>query len=145
MCYQADLEDLQPKIKAFVRSRVTNKCDACDVIQDINRVIIEKESEFDVSRDFNAWGMGIARFQILAYLTKIKRNKNVSFNALLEGYMQEKNGIADKNSYISCEGQLKPIDDVDWLINTPLYSLVEEEMSTLLKKIVKILVAKFHL
>ena len=139
MCYQADLEDLQPKIKAFVRSRVTNKCDACDVIQDINRVIIEKESEFDVSRDFNAWGMGIARFQILAYLTKIKRNKNVSFNALLEGYMQEKNGIADKNSYISCEGQLKPIDDVDWLINTPLYSLVEEEMSTLLKKIVKIL------
>jgi|9_EtaG_2_1085328.scaffolds.fasta_scaffold21126_2 RNA polymerase sigma factor (sigma-70 family) len=134
MCYQADLEDLQPKIKAFVLSRVTNKCDACDVIQDINRVIIEKESEFDVSRDFNAWGMGIARFQILAYLTKIKRNKNVSFNTLLEGYMQEKNGSVD-----SCEGQLKPIDDVEWLINTPLYSLVEEEMSTLLKKIVKIL------
>ena len=134
MCYQADLEDLQPKIKAFVLSRVTNKCDACDVIQDINRVIIEKENEFDVSRDFNAWGMGIARFQILAYLTKMKRNKNISFNNLVEGHMQEKNGILD-----NYHGDLKPIDDVDWLINTPLYSLVEEEMSTLLKKIVKIL------
>ena len=134
MCYQADLEKLQPKIKAFVLSRITNKCDACDVIQDINRVIIEKEGEFDTSRDFNAWGMGIARFQILAYLTKTKRNKNISFNTLLEGYMQEKNGIPDK-----FHGDLQPIDDVDWLINTPLYSLVEVEMNILLKKIVKIL------
>ena len=134
MCYQADLEKLQPKIKAFVLSRITNKCDACDVIQDINRVIIEKEGEFDTSRDFNAWGMGIARFQILAYLTKTKRNKNISFNTLFEGYMQEKNGIPDK-----FHGDLQPINDVDWLINTPLYSLVEVEMNTLLKKIVKIL------
>lgn len=134
MCYQADLESLQPKIKAFVLSRVINRCDAFDVIQDINRVIIEKEQEFDDARDFDAWGMGIARLQILAYLTKIKRNKNVSFDNLIEGHMQEKSGIVD-----SCHGELKPIDDVNWLINTPLHSLIEEEMSVLLKKIIKIL------
>ena len=148
MCYQADLESLQPKIKAFVLSRVINRCDAFDVIQDINRVIIEKEQEFDDSRDFDAWGMGIARFQILAYLTKMKRNKNISFNNLLEGHMHEKKktspsslGLAEQANGIpnNYHGDLKPIDDVDWLINTPWHSLVEEEMSTLLKKIVKIL------
>ena len=47
MCYQSDLEGLQPKIRAFVFSRITNKCDAFDVVQDINRVIIEKEEDFD--------------------------------------------------------------------------------------------------
>ena len=145
MCYQADLEDLQPQIKAFVFSRVTNKCDACDVIQDINQVIIEKEIEFDVSRDFTAWGMGIAKFQILAYLTKMKRNKNISFNNLIEGHMHQKKktspsslGLTEHEPF-RWQGDLKPIDNVDWLINTPLYSLVQEEMNTLLKKIVKIL------
>ncbi len=134
MSYQSNLSTAQPKIKAFVFSRVTNHGDALDVIQDVNRVILEKESVFDNSKDFAAWAMGITRFQILAYLTKIKRTKTVSFDTLLEGEMQEKNGICDL-----AEGDFDPIDATIWELDSPVDCLVDEEMNSLLLKITKAL------
>ena len=130
MCYQTDLENQQEQIKAFVFSRIMNPTDALDVIQDINRVIIEKEIDFDESRNFSAWAMGIARFQILAYLTKMKRNKNISFEKLLEGELQEKNGIVDAKH---CD--LNAFSNDLWLTDIPLDNIIQKEINNLTIKV----------
>jgi RNA polymerase sigma factor (sigma-70 family) len=80
--YKNQLINSQPFIKRYVCSKIYNKSDAWDIIQEINRVLIEKESDFDFDplrgskeNSFEKWACGIAKFQIMAFLTKLSRNK----------------------------------------------------------------------
>ena len=67
MCYQSDLANIQPELCAYVRSKVSNKDDASDVVQDTNQVLINKEGQYDTSRPFKGWAFGVARWQVLAH------------------------------------------------------------------------------
>ena len=73
MSYGAQLKNSQPQLKAFIESRLYNEADICDVIQNVNEVALNKEKNFDPEKNFEAWVIGIAKFQILDYL---KKNKN---------------------------------------------------------------------
>ena len=75
MCYDTELQNIQPQISRFIRSRIFNSTDACDVIQNTNIVLLNKRQDFIKSKPFSNWAMRIASFQIKAYLTKIKRNR----------------------------------------------------------------------
>ena len=75
MCYDTELQNIQPQISRFIRSRIFNSSDACDVIQNTNIVLLNKRKDFIKSKPFSNWAMRIASFQIKAYLTKIKRNR----------------------------------------------------------------------
>ena len=121
MCYQTDLQNQQEQIKAFVFSRIINRHDALDVVQEINRVIIEKEGEFDESRNFSSWAMGIASFQIKAYLTTMKRKKTIALDDIKEGSHRV--------------AELDAIDDSVWLSDIPLSNLVSKEINSLTIKI----------
>ena len=75
MCYNTELQNIQPQISKFIRSRVYNHNDASDVIQNTNIVLLNKQEDFDKNKPFRPWAMRIAHFQIKAFLTKIKRNR----------------------------------------------------------------------
>lgn len=82
-CYRSNLVKSQSFIHNYVKHRVYNRSDCLDVIQEVNRVAIEKESHYIEGDDkknskftlFKKWISGICRFQVLAFFSASKRNK----------------------------------------------------------------------
>jgi RNA polymerase sigma factor (sigma-70 family) len=77
MCYETKIKKVQPRLNGYIKSRVYSNHDAEDIIQDTNRILINKEKEYEESKNFNAWAFAIASFQIKAYLSRSKRSKLV--------------------------------------------------------------------
>ena len=85
--YKDKLIDSQSFIKDYVKGRVYNSSDVLDVVQEINRVAIEKESDYNkdfwgkksIERKstFQRWISGISKFQVMAFLTRNKRSRIV--------------------------------------------------------------------
>tara|TARA_Y100000593_G_C4286462_1_gene325758 strand:+ start:874 stop:1422 length:549 start_codon:yes stop_codon:yes gene_type:complete len=73
MSYGNQLKNTQPQLKAFVKSKVFNEADASDIVQTVNEVALNKEEVFDEGRCFEAWIIGIAKYQILNYFKKHKK------------------------------------------------------------------------
>ena len=73
MCYHSDLSNIQPQLLSFIRSMVTNESDANDVMQESNKVLINKEEDYNPKYPFKPWALGIAKWQVLAYFKRCKR------------------------------------------------------------------------
>lgn len=58
----------QPTVFAFVSSAIVNFADAEDVLQRVAGAAVQKFEEYDDSRPFLNWVIGIARFEVLRYL-----------------------------------------------------------------------------
>ncbi len=84
------MQELSPEQQRFVtdltshQSAIRNLCrilmpgnqnDLEDVVQEINRVILEKANSFEAGTDFKAWAFTITRFQVLAYQKNVSRNR----------------------------------------------------------------------
>lgn len=68
---------------------VYNFQDAKDVLQDTNLILCEKQNLFDPNKaELKTWAFKIARYQIMGFLTKRKRNK-ISFDSELIGDMMD--------------------------------------------------------
>lgn len=63
----------QPSVAAYVRSIVHNHHDAEDVIQATVTYIVDHYDEYDPSRPFIAWAIGIARIRILHHRDQNQR------------------------------------------------------------------------
>lgn len=74
----------QKSIYAFILAMVHDYADAEDILQETSIVMWQKFREYQPGTDFIAWGLTIARFQVLKYF-KYKSRSKVQFNdALLE-------------------------------------------------------------
>jgi RNA polymerase sigma factor (sigma-70 family) len=110
VCYKEDIVEAQYDIKSFVSKYIFNKSDVPDVMQEINKVLLEKEDSFDVNKAFKAWVIGIAKWQIRAYLQKKKRNRELLFvdspnHSIADNFISESfsNSIKSKiNNSPSC-------------------------------------------
>jgi RNA polymerase sigma factor (sigma-70 family) len=111
MCFKTDLEELQPTLNRYVSSRILNKEDASDIVQNTNHIAIRKESECNSNKNFDGWIITIAKFQIKAYLTKIKRANKKGITVPLD---EETMGST-------------------WLSDVPFAHLIEEERMELIK------------
>ncbi len=58
----------QPTVFAFVSATVFDFNDAEDILQKVASIAIEKYPEYDPTRPFISWAIGIARFEVLRYL-----------------------------------------------------------------------------
>ena len=58
----------QPSVFALISATITNFSDAEDILQKVAAVAIEKFAEYDQSRSFIGWALGIARYEVLRYL-----------------------------------------------------------------------------
>ncbi len=63
------------RIYAYILTIVPNSNDADDIMQEVSSVMWRKFDDFKPGMDFAAWGMTIARYQILSYFKKRKGDK----------------------------------------------------------------------
>ncbi len=69
------LTEHQPLIRAYVISLLPGSPDTDDVTQETNQVLWRKRGDFELGTSFKAWAMAIARFQVMAFQQKLKREK----------------------------------------------------------------------
>ncbi|MDX1925428.1 MAG: sigma-70 family RNA polymerase sigma factor [Pirellulaceae bacterium] len=67
----------QPIVSAYVASVVRDFRDRDDVLQEIAVAVLQSFADYDPSRPFVGWALGIARNQIGTYLRNRKRNRLV--------------------------------------------------------------------
>jgi RNA polymerase sigma factor (sigma-70 family) len=97
MCYHTKINKIQTSLLSFVKSRIYSFHDAQDIVQNVNVILVNKESDYDENKNFKAWAFTIASFQIKSYLTILKRYK-VSLSP-----MSEKDSFGELNfSHINC-------------------------------------------
>ncbi len=67
----------EPALRAYVRRMVPTRADADDVMQEASVVLWEKFDTFREDGNFRAWALGVARFQVLAWLRDKGRDRLV--------------------------------------------------------------------
>ena len=92
--YRDELVNSQSFIRDYVKCRIYNSSDASDVVQEINRVAIEKESDYNKDfwkeksikkqSTFERWISGISKFQVMAFLTRNKRSRIIYVDDLYD-------------------------------------------------------------
>ena len=103
----------QKRIWGLILSLVPNGADAEDVMQETCAVMWRKFEGFQRGTDFGAWGLRVARFQVMSYYQRQRRNQARLSDELIES-------IADKlaepaweasargEALRECLAQLKP-------------------------------------
>ena len=82
--YEELLTQIQPKLLAHILALVANPTDAKDVLQECNRIILDKIGELKQADRFGSWAYRIAYFQSLSFLKKRKRHRLNFSETLLE-------------------------------------------------------------
>ena len=67
----------QTQLRGVILAGLGNYVDCQDVLQKTNLAIWKKAAEFDDSKSFLAWAIGIARFEILAFMRDRQRDRHV--------------------------------------------------------------------
>lgn len=65
----------QPTISAYLSAAVRDFHAAEDLLQEIGEIVVSKYHEYDDSRSFTAWALGIARYRVLKYYERHKRDR----------------------------------------------------------------------
>lgn len=110
------LTAIQPRLHGFVVSLMPGDPGVEDVVQETNRVLWDKSGDFEVGTNFSAWAYTVARFQVMAYQKKRKRQSWLCFDdALVELFMNEATtrfeGIDDRRRALrTCLTKLRDSD-----------------------------------
>lgn len=64
----------QPRIYGYIRALVTHRNDAEDVFQETASVLWQKFENFQPGSDFLAWALQVARYEVLHFWQRQKRN-----------------------------------------------------------------------
>jgi RNA polymerase sigma-70 factor (ECF subfamily) len=86
-------------LRVFVRSLLPTHQDAAEVLQEVAVVLWEKFDRFDPDRSFRAWAFGIARYQALMFLRKVRLDRHIFDDVLVERLAEsalERAGIHDR-------------------------------------------------
>jgi RNA polymerase sigma-70 factor (ECF subfamily) len=87
--FSQKLVGVQRNLYAFILSLLANRSDAEDVLQETNLILCQKSKEYDPEGNFRSWAFNIARYQVLAHLTKKRRSKIHFSNELVETLASE--------------------------------------------------------
>lgn len=74
------LTDHQEALRCYIGSMVPGCADERDILQEVNLVLWEKMTDFEMGTNFKAWAFSIARFKVLNYQKKQKRHSWLIFN-----------------------------------------------------------------
>jgi RNA polymerase sigma-70 factor, ECF subfamily len=119
---QVRFEDLfcpvQPVLRAFLYAATRSVHDTDDLLQQVSAVLWRKFDQFDPSRPFTAWAVGIAHFEIRKWREKTHRSGRLvsisdeSVAALAEACIQYESvsdGVSDDVEALrDCVGKLVP-------------------------------------
>jgi len=74
------LTEHQPMLRAFIMSLLPGLPGVDDVIQEANTILWTKRHNFEMGTNFRAWTLRIARFQAMAHLKTLKRQRWISLD-----------------------------------------------------------------
>ena len=57
----------QPAVMAFIRSVTPQLADAEDILQETARLVASRFEEYDPSRPFGPWAMGVAKYKVMEW------------------------------------------------------------------------------
>lgn len=80
----------QPFLLAYILAMHPNHCNAQDILQETNIVLLEKIDTFQDGTSFKAWACRVAYLQTLAHFKRVKRGSWLGFHQeLVEAIAQE--------------------------------------------------------
>lgn len=97
----------QPRLFAFAVMLLTDLDAANEVLQNANRVLLEKSDQFDSTRDFTRWACGFIRTQAKAYYRDEKRHLHQFSTELLDEIALEEQDEEENEIMLSCRGALR--------------------------------------
>jgi RNA polymerase sigma-70 factor, ECF subfamily len=90
----------QSVISAYITANVVDAHHAEDLVQEVAQVVAEKFAEYDRSRSFTSWAMGIARNRLLKYYRSHARDRMVlsetALSRLGEGLERIEHEVEDR-------------------------------------------------
>ncbi|QDU53907.1 sigma-70 family RNA polymerase sigma factor [Aeoliella mucimassa] len=96
------LTDHQVDLQAFIMSSLGNHPDTLDVLQATNIALWKKASVFDPTAPFLPWAIGVARFEVLAFMRKKRRDRHTFSPEVVELLMDV---AAHRTSETSCRSR----------------------------------------
>ena len=90
----------QPIVASYISTLVPNLQDAQDLLQKVALTVLEKFSEYDNTRPFTRWALGVARFEVLGYQRQQARGRLLLSESL-------DNQVADACEALSEELELR--------------------------------------
>lgn len=97
----------QPVVFAFVRSLVMRFDDAEDIVQQVAVTTAENFDEYDRSRPFNAWAIGIARVMVMRYFSKYQPQHAVLFDSrMVDRLSSSLQGQQERGHFLSVNLEL---------------------------------------
>lgn len=73
--YAKRVNSIYPSLLNYSKSKVFNKSDAEDIVQDTLKILVKKQNNFDKSKSFSGWAFSICYFQIKGYLSRKSRSR----------------------------------------------------------------------
>jgi RNA polymerase sigma-70 factor, ECF subfamily len=80
--------DAHPIVSQYVASLVRDPWAVRDILQNTSLALLRKFPEYDNSRPFLPWAMGVAKFEILGHQRDTARNRMICDSKFLEQYTQ---------------------------------------------------------
>jgi RNA polymerase sigma factor (sigma-70 family) len=117
-CYDTKLKLIRSPLLNFAKSKVSNKQDAEDIVQDCLLILSKKRNEYDPNKSWRSWAFKICHFQIKGYLSNSKRKR-------LLNILDQENMSAESLGYF-CN-------------KMPFQDLIQKEKKSVSKRILSIL------
>jgi RNA polymerase sigma-70 factor (ECF subfamily) len=84
-------------VAAYIASAVPGFHDTEDILQEVALVISRRRADYDPSRPFENWAIGIAKLQILKHIREKSKDKAALFDAsLLEQFTEQYETMGDE-------------------------------------------------
>ena len=105
----------QPRIYGYIRSLLLHRADAEDVLQETASVLWRRFAEFQPGSNFLAWALSVARFQVMYFRQKQKRDvlrfSEEFHEALAADTVDESVRLSDLQQFVDeCMDKLPPAD-----------------------------------
>ncbi|QDV45097.1 RNA polymerase sigma factor [Stieleria neptunia] len=107
--------DAQPTVSQYVASLIRDQWAVGDIMQSTSLALLQKFSEYNDSRPFLPWALGVAKFEILGHRRNAARNRMICDSEFIEMYTQAWAEIAPRMSDEAaalrhCVGELKAVE-----------------------------------
>lgn len=89
------LASQQQRLMSYVVSLLGEPDAAWDVLQETNRVLLEKRDEFQAGSNFLNWALTVAQFQTMAWLRDQKRSRMIVTAEIIELMAEDADGLDD--------------------------------------------------
>jgi RNA polymerase sigma-70 factor (ECF subfamily) len=116
--YVSDLIEIQPELRSFVAHLIPFATVRDDIVQEVNVLLMEKRTKFEMGTNFRAWVFTFARNVTMKYQKKARERREVTFDPelfelLAKDFVEEEMAIDERLFALrNCLGKMKDDDRV---------------------------------